>query len=250
MDDGFNKFVTEYKKGDVICEEGELQEFFYIINKGKVQVKVAKKDLILITLSKGDFFGEDSLLAEQLAHYTIEVIEDSKIIKIPVPSLSDMMKKSKDISMKILKKLSEKNIKQVDSLVMMTSRQKIDLGDEGLPESPEMGSDDLTAEKLNPGLKVYLVIQRSNRVVQLTKNSTSIGRRDYTTGFVPDVDLTKEDEEKYISRKHATISFSDDIFYISEEPGAVNGTFLNGNKLNTGVKYELNNGDEYNNVSP
>jgi len=244
MDDGFNKFLTEYKKGDVICKETELQENFFIINKGKVQVKVSDKDLILITLSKGDFFGEDSLLAEQLSHYTIEVIEDAKIIKIPVPSLSEMMKKNKDISIKILKKLSEKNTKIVDSLVMMSSRQKIDLGEEGLPESPEMASEELTAEKLNPGLKVYLVIQRSNRVVQLTKNATSIGRRDYTTGFVPDVDLTKEDEEKYISRKHATISFTEEIFYISEEPGAVNGTFLNGNKLNTGVKYELNNGDE------
>ncbi len=244
MDDGFNKYITEYKKGDVICKETELQEHFFIINKGKVQVKVSNKDLILITLSKGDFFGEDSLLAEQLAHYTVEVIEDAKIIKIPVPSLREMMKKSKDISMKILKKLSEKNTKIVDSLVMMSSRQKIDLGEEGLPESPDIDREELTAEKLNPGLKVYLVIQRSNRVVQLTKNATSIGRRDYTTGFVPDVDLTKEDEEKYISRKHATISFSENIFYISEEPGAVNGTFLNGNKLNTGVKYELNNGDE------
>ena len=244
MDDGFNKFLTEYKKGDILCKESELQENFFIINSGKVQVRVSEKDLILITLSKGDFFGEDSLLAEQLAHYTVEVIEDAKIIKIPIPSLSEMMKKSKDISLKILKKLSEKNTKIVDSLVMMSSRQKIDLGEEGLPESPEMDSEELTAEKLNPGLKVYLVIQRSNRVVQLTKNATSIGRRDYTTGFVPDVDLTKEDEEKYISRKHATISFNEDIFYISEEPGAVNGTFLNGNKLNTGVKYELNNGDE------
>ena len=244
MDDGFNKFLTEYKKGDILCKESELQENFFIINSGKVQVRVSEKDLILITLSKGDFFGEDSLLAEQLAHYTVEVIEDAKIIKIPIPSLSEMMKKSKDISLKILKKLSEKNTKIVDSLVMMSSRQKIDLGEEGLPESPEMDSEELTAEKLNPGLKVYLVIQRSNRVVQLTKNATSIGRRDYTTGFVPDVDLTKEDEEKYISRKHATISFNEDVFYISEEPGAVNGTFLNGNKLNTGVKYELNNGDE------
>lgn len=245
MDDGFSKFITEYKNGDVICKEGELQENFFIINKGKVQVKADDKDLILITLSKGDFFGEDSLLPEQLAHYTIEAIEDSKIIKIPVHSLSDMMKKNKDIALKILKKLSEKNVKTVDSLVMMQGRQKIDLGDEGLPDSPpEIEPEELTAEKLNPGLKVYLVIQRSNRVVQLTKNSTSIGRRDYTTGFVPDVDLTKEDEEKYISRKHASISFSEKVFFISEEPGAVNGTFLNGNKLNTGVKYELNNGDE------
>jgi len=242
--DGFSKFITEYKKGDIICKEGDLQDNFFIINKGKVQVKFDEKDLILITLSKGDFFGEDSLLPSQLAHYTIEVIEDSKIIKIPVHSLSEMMKKNKDISLKILKKLAEKNTKTVDSLVMMQSRQKIDLGEEGFPDPPEIEKEELTAEKLNPGLKVFLVIQRSNRVVQLTKNSTSIGRRDYTTGFVPDVDLTKEDEEKYISRKHSTISFSEDSFYISEEPGAVNGTFLNGNKLNTGVKYELNNGDE------
>ena len=244
MDDGFKKFITEYKKGDIICRETEPQENFFIINDGKVQVKSEDKELILISLSKGDFFGEDSLMPAQLSHFTIEAIEDSKIIKIPIHSLSEMMTKNKDISLKISKKLSEKNIKIVDSLVMMLSRQKIDLGDEGLPEHPEMKKDELTAEKLSPGIKVYLVIQRSNRVVQLTKNSTTIGRRDYTTGFVPDVDLTKEDEEKYISRKHATISFSNEVFYISEEPGAVNGTFLNGNKLNTGVKYELNNGDE------
>ncbi len=244
MDKGFDKFITEYKKGDTICSAGKPQGFFYIINKGKVQVKAANKNLILNTLTKGDFFGEDSLLAEQMSRYTVETIEDSKIIKIPVPDLSEMMRKNKDISLKILKKLSEKNIKTIDSLIMMQMRQKINLGEEGLPNRPEMIHEDLTGERLNTEMKVYLVIQRSNRVVQLTKNSTSIGRRDYTTGFIPDVDLTKEDEEKYISRKHASIMFTDDNFYISEEPGAVNGTFLNGNKLNTGVKYELNNGDE------
>ncbi|MCP5046536.1 MAG: FHA domain-containing protein, partial [bacterium] len=33
-------------------------------------------------------------------------------------------------------------------------------------------------------------------------------------------------------------------FYVSEEPGAVNGTFLNGTRLSTGVKHELKNEDE------
>ncbi len=242
--EGFNKFITEFKKGSFLCKENELLEHFFIINKGKVQVKKGENDLILITLGKGDFFGEDSLLSENIANYTVEAIEDSKIIKIPIPDLTDMMKKNSDISMKILRKLAEKNIKTIDNLILLQNRKQIDLGSEDLPQPPEMEKDDLTAERLNPGLKVFLVIQRSNRIVQLTKNSTSIGRRDYTTGFVPDVDLTKEDEEKYISRKHASIFYVDDVFYISEEPGAVNGTFLNGNKLNTGVKYELNNGDE------
>lgn len=243
--EGFNKFITEYKKGDIVYKEGEEQNHFFIINKGKVQVKLEEKNLILTTLSKGDFFGEDSLVIEQSGVYTIEVIEDAKIIKIPIESLNEMMKKSKDISLKILKKLAEKNIKTVNNLSMLQGKTKIDLGDENAPGTPLVDEeDDLTAEKLKPDIKVFLVIQRSNRVVQLTKNMTSIGRRDYTTGFIPDVDLTKEDEEKYISRKHSTISYSDDKFYIAEEPGAVNGTFLNGNKLNTGVKYELSNGDE------
>ena len=88
------------------------------------------------------------------------------------------------------------------------------------------------------------MIQRSNRVVQLTRKITFLGRRDYTSGFSPDIDLTKEDEEKYISRKHAKIQYTNDRFYISEEPGAINGTFLNGERLKTGVKYELNNEDE------
>ncbi|MEN8153784.1 MAG: cyclic nucleotide-binding domain-containing protein [Acidobacteriota bacterium] len=246
--EGFNKFITEYKKGDLVYKEGEEQNHFYIINKGKVQIKLEEKNLILTTLGKGDFFGEDSLILEQNGAYTVEVIEDSKIIKIPILSLNDMMKKSKDISFKILKKLAEKNIKTVNNLSMLQGKTKIELGDENAPppispQQPEE-NDDLTAEKLKPDIKVFLVIQRSNRVVQLTKNMTSIGRRDYTTGFIPDVDLTKEDEEKYISRKHSTISYSDEKFYISEEAGAVNGTFLNGNKLNTGVKYELSNGDE------
>ncbi len=108
----------------------------------------------------------------------------------------------------------------------------------------EAKKEDQTSEKIGGEVKAYLIIQRSNRLVQLTKTQTFLGRRDYTTGFVPDIDLTDEDEEKYISRKHAKIQFKDGKFYLSEEPGAINGTFLNGNKLQTGVKHELKAEDE------
>ena len=59
-----------------------------------------------------------------------------------------------------------------------------------------------------------------------------------------EVSETDEDEEKYISRKHSQVLYKDGKFYLSEEPGAINGTFLNGNKLQTGVKHELHNEDE------
>jgi len=242
--DGFKKFITHYKKSDIICMQGEEQEHFFIINKGKVQLKHnddQNNELVLISLTKGDFFGEESLNNGQSAAYTVEVVEDSDVIKIPYSSLMDMMNQNTAISLKILKKLAEKDMKIFENLMGLRAPVT---GPDGKPVKIELADDEKTSEKIDPNVKAYLIIKRSNRVVQLTKKRTFLGRRDYTTGFIPDVDLTKEDEEKYISRKHAKIAFIDEKFYVSEEPGAVNGTFLNGEKLATGVKHEITNEDE------
>jgi pSer/pThr/pTyr-binding forkhead associated (FHA) protein len=133
-----------------------------------------------------------------------------------------------------VKQLSEKKITLPGTQFITSVKKK-------KAAKPEESQEE---EAIDPDVKAYLIIKRSNRIVQITKKNTYLGRRDYTTGFVPDVDLTKEDEEKYISRKHAKISYFEGKFYVSEEPGAVNGTFLNGNKLTTGVKHDLNNEDE------
>lgn len=236
--EGFKKYLFHYKKGDIIYSKDDKQPDFFIINKGRVLLKIEHNEFILIGLGKGDFFGEESLNNDQQATYTVEVIEDADIIKIPAPSLQDMMKMNTEISFKILRKLAEKNIKVVDNILKST--KQFESAKIGVKETDE----ELPSEKINAGIKAYLIIQRSNRIVQLTKTKTYLGRRDYTTGFIPDIDLTKEDEEKYISRKHAQISFVDSKFYISEEAGAINGTFLNGKRLSTGVKYEIQNEDE------
>lgn len=243
-EDGFKKFVTHYKKDDTIYTKGDLQEFFFIINKGKVHLKVDDSGTILISLTKGDFFGEESLNEGQEAAYSVDVVEDSDIIKIPYSALTDMMKKNTSISMKILKKLSEKNLKMLENTLSMANKTVSTSKKKAEKTTPASTTEEEESEVLDAEIKAYLVIKRSNRIVQLTKVHTYLGRRDYTTGFIPDVDLTKEDEEKYISRKHSKISYVDGKFYVSEEPGAVNGTFLNGNKLSTGVKHELKNEDE------
>ncbi|MCP5108539.1 MAG: cyclic nucleotide-binding domain-containing protein [bacterium] len=240
--DGFKKFITHYNADDTIYKRGDIQTDFYIINKGKVELLLNDSKKAVVTLSKGDFFGEESLNDEQGAVYTVRVTEDSDIIKIPYNSLVDMMKKSTGISLKILKKLSEKHIKILQSALIMEKTPVVVT--DSPSEEVDISEDEKTSEMLPMDVKAYLVIERSNRVVQLSKSHTYLGRRDYTTGSVPDVDLTKEDEEKYISRRHSKISYIDSIFYVSEEPGAVNGTFLNGTKLATGVKHELHDKDE------
>ncbi len=239
--DVLKKFITKFKAGDSIYRKGDTQTDFFIINKGKVQLKSDEKGPILTTLGKGDFFGEESLNSEQNAIYTVEVIEDADMIRIPYVSLTEMLKQMPDIALKILKKLSEKHIKIQSILISMATSAP---AAKEKPAVREAKKEDQTSEKISPDIKAYLIIQRSNRIVQLTKTQTILGRRDYTTGFVPDIDLTDEDEEKYISRKHSQVLFKDGKFYLSEEPGAINGTFLNGSKLQTGVKHELKNEDE------
>lgn len=239
--DPLKKFVSKYAAGDIVYKSGDIQTDFFIINKGKVQLKNNGDGQILVTLAKGDFFGEESLNSEQNAIYTVEVMEESLLIKIPYVSLTEMLKQTPDIALKILKKLSEKHIKIQNVLMGMAAAPP---AAKEKPAAREAKKEDSTSEKIGGEVKAYLIIQRSNRLVQLTKTQTFLGRRDYTTGFVPDIDLTDEDEEKYISRKHAKIQFKDGRFYLSEEPGAINGTFLNGNKLQTGVKHELHAEDE------
>jgi CRP-like cAMP-binding protein len=238
--DALKKFISKYAAGDIIYKKDDIQTDFFIINKGKVQLKNNGAGQILVTLAKGDFFGEESLNSEQNAIYTVEALEDSFLIKIPYIALTEMLKQTPDIALKILKKLSEKHIKIQTVLMDMLTAAPVAKE----KSSKEAKREDQTSEKIGDEVKAYLIIQRSNRLVQLIKAQTFLGRRDYTTGFVPDIDLTDEDEEKYISRKHAKIEFKDNKFYLSEEPGAINGTFLNGSKLQTGVKHELHAEDE------
>ncbi len=255
--EGFKKYLTNYSAGDTIYTIDNIQDDFFIINKGKVQL-TSGKGVILVTLSKGDFFGEEALIEYQDAKYTARVIEEATLIKIPFDQLTEMLKKSSDIALKILKKLAEKNLKIVDAVLDLKpdsnektgSISKVDTKDKTTPPSIKTSAEEIDDKenemdaKFGNEIKAYIIIQKSNRMVQLEKPSTFIGRRDFTTGFIPDIDLTKEDDEKYISRKHASISYLGGKFYFAEEQGAVNGTFLNGNKINTGVKYEIKSDDK------
>ena len=75
-------------------------------------------------------------------------------------------------------------------------------------------------------------------------SETTIGRRDPVTGINPDIDLTPADGQRSISRRHAKIFRRGDKFYLREEVGTMNGTFINGERVETGVPVEFHEGDE------
>jgi serine/threonine-protein kinase len=73
---------------------------------------------------------------------------------------------------------------------------------------------------------------------------TLIGRWDPDGGAFPEIDLTGDDPEAKISRKHARIFIQDGAYYV-EDLGSLNGTYVNrGSRLLPGSPERLKNGDE------
>ena len=75
------------------------------------------------------------------------------------------------------------------------------------------------------------------------EGDTLVGRSDPVTGITPDVDLTPLDSQRSTSRRHAKLYQMGDIFYVMEEIGVMNGTYVNGIRLATGVPVAVANGD-------
>ena len=93
-----------------------------------------------------------------------------------------------------------------------------------------------------------LVIKRGgrvNHVFQLERRGeTHVGRWDPDGGAFPEIDLTEDDPEAKISRKHARF-FVEDAAYFLEDLGSLNGTFVNrGSRLLPGQPVGVKDGDE------
>jgi pSer/pThr/pTyr-binding forkhead associated (FHA) protein len=107
------------------------------------------------------------------------------------------------------------------------------------PAAPPSTSGTLQAEA-----KAYFISPSTGNVFPVFSNEALLGRFDSVTGQSPEVDLTKEDQSRNISRRHARLVVKDGKFFIAEEIGTMNGTFLNGKKLSNGVLTPIKDGDE------
>lgn len=107
---------------------------------------------------------------------------------------------------------------------------------------PSAGGDSSSA---NPA---KLVITRGGTVgkefIVETSGETHVGRWDPDGGAFPEVDLTQDDPEAKISRKHARI-FVQGGGYMLEDVGSLNGTYINrGPRLMPGSPQGIKDGDE------
>jgi len=171
-----------------------------------------------------------------------EVVEDGDLIVIGSDVFGDMVKTNPEIGVRMLRKYSlrlRETTKQIEELAARA---------EGAPAAPRAPVADVTAKPVVPQQAeaiAYFISKASGNVFPVFKGESLIGRYDSVTGQAPEVDLTNEDSARNISRRHARFVMKDGKPYVAEEIGTMNGTFLNNQKLATGVLTPIKDGDEF-----
>lgn len=229
--------VVERAAGEYVFEEGDLGTEMFIIQSGQVEIlkRIAGSETCLAVLEKGDFFGEMSLLEDLPRAASVRAVSDLKLLEIGGATFDQMLRSNPEIAVRILRKLSRR-LRQTDELLRETLGTSETEAAAGVPRAdekrPATGPESLVHEK--SGMEFPLS----------ASSETTIGRKDPVTGIYPDVDLTPLDHQRSISRRHAKVYRRGGKFFLAEDIGTMNGTFVNGGRLETGVPAEIVEGDE------
>lgn len=92
-----------YKAGDKIVEEGTMGVGFYLILDGQAEVRKGGK--ALATLSKGQFFGEMSLVDEQPRSADVVALAPTRCWALSSWAFASIAKSSPDIALAMLKEV-------------------------------------------------------------------------------------------------------------------------------------------------
>ncbi|HVR42483.1 MAG TPA: cyclic nucleotide-binding domain-containing protein [Thermoanaerobaculia bacterium] len=230
--------ALSFTAGDFIFREGDLGTEMFIIQEGTVHIlkKLGAESRILSRLEKGDFFGEMAVLeniprsADALAH------TDVRIIAINGSRFDEMIRRNPEISVRIMRKYSRRLRDANVLLQQFAGADKIDLEHAALPPDAPKSPEAVTRHRL--------VDVATGTAFFFSKGpETTIGRSDPVTGILPDIDLTQVDSHRSVSRRHAKIVRQGEGWGILEEVGTVNGTYVNDERIPTGVAVPIRHGD-------
>jgi len=86
----------ELKKGDIIFQQGDIGDYYYLIKKGRCalsrQASKRSKAIKLFELSDNDTFGEDSLLSGEPRSMTITAVTDMLLSRIDKKAFITLIK--------------------------------------------------------------------------------------------------------------------------------------------------------------
>ncbi len=122
-----HKSCRDYKKGELVYQEGNRPRGIYYLKKGVVKhykVGIDGKEQILRFSKAGDIFGFTSVLNNEPACTTTKAIEDISLCFIPQKKFIEMVHKNSDFSMNILQ-LSCKELGEANQYIIDIAQKNV-----------------------------------------------------------------------------------------------------------------------------
>ena len=250
-----------------VFREGDIGSDMYIIETGTVEVlREARGGEPIAVLGAGDFFGEMAILEDQPRFAAVRATTAARLLKVDRAAFAGMLRDNFEIAVRIMRKLVAR-LRRTEELLQQ-AQSDLDLLRRGapspaaIPKSAPTPRDTIKAEApkssptpskriapINPaaiGKPIKLVHAASGSEFALAtgKHEMLIGRPDPVTGLLPEINLGPLDTQRSLSRRHAKIINEAGIFFLREEVGTTNGTFVNNERIATGQARPLAPGDQ------
>lgn len=106
----FTKRVS-FKKGETLFSNGELNRYFYVIQKGKIKnyqlnLENAKEQTIFV-FREGDMFDTITLLDGEIHDVMYEAMEDTDVVQMPITYVRELITTNKDFNQKFFPYLAK-----------------------------------------------------------------------------------------------------------------------------------------------
>lgn len=276
----FKEYVVKFGKGERIYSMGDPGTEMFIVQRGSVEIfkETSGERLCLAVMEKGDFFGEMALIGSTTYSTCAEARDKCELIEINSTLFDKMIRGNIEIAVRMLRKLSMR-LREANRTV---EKLTLDVHDKALPSAvvpsiagsevleqtlvvekspippsspatlssrpvktaPAAGANEPPPSSGRPeGCHSYFIDEEGVELFHLVGPRAIIGRYDPVTSIKPEVDLSSIDLNRSVSRHHARVSFEGGVYGVTEEVGALNGTFINGKKLVSGKSARLKTGD-------
>jgi hypothetical protein len=267
----------EVPAGTPVFKEGDPGNDMYIIESGQIDIiHQNRTDEVMASLGPGDFFGEMAMLEDQPRYATALAKTASRLLRIERAAFADVLKQNVEISVRIMRKMVARQrrteqrlhdtltellkhkagpaVRRPEALAPVAPRppSREPAAREPAPApAPAKKAEPAAAKpvaKAEPAAEPQALVLRHSSGQTLpfdaARTEFLVGRPDPVTGIQPEINLGPFDANRTLSRRHAKILKEGGLYFVREEVGTSNGTFVNGERLKTGATVPLKPGDK------
>ncbi len=258
--------------GQFVFREGDAGQAMFIIESGAVELfRAARGAEPVATLGPGDFFGEMAMLEDRPRFASASAREATRLLRIERAQLSDLLRQNIEIAIRIMRALAARHRRSEEQLgealgelarlrsapakspaaaptrpaVAKPAATRPAAAKPAPADEPPPTSIAVAPAPAAPAAESCVLRHAGGESFALDPaiEQFLVGRPDPAAGIRPEIDLSGLDATRSLSRRHAKLVRQGRLYFVREETGTVNGTFVNGVRVKTGVDVPIKPGD-------